>query len=256
MRRIALAFAFCVSASASWADVDRLIDAMGIPQLIAAFVTEGVDAGQSIDEAFLGGQGGDVWANTVQRLYDPQRMENELRTVMSEELDAAIAEQALLFFDSDLGARIIDLEVQARRAFLDETIEEAAKAAPSAQSEAVTDYLASRDLIERNTDVAVSAQAAFLDGLVEASGSTEDAPDMDQLRARIQVDTESWLRGYNALVQSAMTEDDIAIYTAFWETDVGAAVDDALFLAFGQSYTTLSYALGQAAGRLLPQNEL
>lgn len=256
MRAVPLALALSLWAQTVWADVDRLIDAMGVPELIVAFVTEGLDAGRSIDDAFLDGQGGDVWADTVQRLYDPARMEAELRTVMAEELDPAVAEQALLFFESDLGARIINLEVQARQAFLDETVENAAKAAPTAQAEAVTEYLASRNLIERNTDVGVAAQAAFLQGLAEASGRLGDPPDMDQLRARIQGDTESWLRGYNALVQSAMTEDEIDIYTAFWDTEVGEAVDDALFLAFGQSYTTLSYGLGQAAGRLLPQNEL
>ncbi|WP_299041936.1 DUF2059 domain-containing protein [uncultured Tateyamaria sp.] len=256
MRLAALGLSICFAAQSACADVNRLIDAMGIPELIVAFSTEGVEAGQAIDEAFLDRQGGDVWAATVQRLYDPQRIEAELRTVMGEELDPGAAEQALLFFESDLGARIVELEVQARQAFLDETIEEAAKVAPSAQAKPVTDYLLARDLIERNTDIAVAAQAAFLDGLADASGSTDAQPNLDRLRARILTDTESWLRGYNALVQSAMTEDDIAIYTAFWDTEVGQAVDNALFLGFGQSYTTLSYALGQAAGRLLPQNEL
>ncbi|GGX63660.1 hypothetical protein GCM10007385_36030 [Tateyamaria omphalii] len=256
MRSAALGLSLWLFAQAAYADVNRLVDAMGIPELISAFVAEGVESGNSIDESFLNGQGGDVWADTVRRLYDPSRMEAELRTIMTEELDPDISEQALLFFESELGERIIALEVQARQAFLDETVENAAKASPAARGDNVTDYLVSRDLIERNTDVAVAAQAAFLEGMSESSGRNDDTPDMDQLRARTLVNTEGWLRGYNALAQSAMTDDDIAIYTAFWETDVGRAVDDALFLAFGQSYTTLSYALGQAAGRLLPQNEL
>ncbi|WP_147105062.1 DUF2059 domain-containing protein [Tateyamaria sp. syn59] len=256
MRLAALTLSFGLLAQSALADVDRLIDAMGVPQLIEAFVAEGRDAGASIDEAFLNGQGGAVWAETVSRLYDPQRMETELRFVMAEELDPAVAEQALLFFDSALGERIITLEVEARRAFMDDSVEEAAKSAQSASGDAVTDYLLTRNLIERNTDVAVAAQAAFLDGMADVSGVQGSAPDLERLRARVLIDTESWLRGYNALVQSALSEDDIAVYTAFWETEVGAKVDDALFLAFGQSYTTLSYALGQAAGRLLPQNEL
>lgn len=256
MRLGVLSLALWFFAQSAWADVDRLIDAMGIPDLISAFVTEGASAGQSIDEGYLNGQGGDIWADTVRRVYDPARIEAELRTVMSAQLAPDVAEQALLFFESDLGERVIALEVQARQAFLDKTVEEAAKSSPSARGDAVTDYLASRDLIERNTDVAVAAQAAFLHGMSESSGREAEALDMHQLRARILVDTERWLRGFNALAQSAMKDDDIAVYTAFWETEVGVAVDDALFHAFGQSYTTLSYALGQAAGRLLPQNEL
>ncbi len=254
--RAPLVLSLCLWAQTAWADVDRLIDAMGIPQLIAVFVTEGTEAGVAIDEAFLNGQGGPVWAETVARLYDAQRMEVELRAVMAEHLEPEAAAQALLFFESGMGARIIDLEVQARHAFLDDMVEEAAKSVPAAQSREVTEYLQTRDLIKRNTDAALAAQVAFLQGFSETSDEAQDAPDMDQLRAHILIDTESWLRGYSALVQSAMTGDEIDVYTAFWDTEVGAAVDDALFAAFGQSYTTLSYALGQAAGHLAPQNEL
>lgn len=256
MRLTALALAASLAAQGVWADTQRLLDAMGVPALIAAFSEEGLRAGQSIDETFLNGQGGDLWAETVRRLYDPARLEAGLRDLMAETLDPGVASQAILFFEAQPGARIIEIEVQARQAFLDESVEAAAKAAPATQDPLVTELIEVRGLIDRNTDVAVEAQAMFLEGMIDASGRSEDLPDMDQLRARIRTDTESWLRGYNALIQSALSEDDIAVYIAFWETDVGAAVDDALFQSFGQTYTTLSYALGQAAGRLMPQNEL
>ena len=250
---LALAMSACLASANE--DADRLVDALGVPALLQAFTIEGERAGQSINDGFLDGQGGDVWAETVRRLYDPLRMEAEIRTVMADVLGADQAAQALLFFDSDLGRKVIELEVEARQAFIDAQVEAAAKLAPSAQSASVTDFLVARDLIERNTDVAVAARIAFFDGLVMASGR-DGAPDVEALRPGIAQETESWLRGYYALVQSAMSADDIAVYTAFWKTEVGQAVDDALFAAFGQSYTTLSYALGQAAGRLVPQNEL
>lgn len=257
MRLIAACLTLVVSVHAALAseEADRLVDALGVPALIQAFTTEGEQAGQSIDDGFLDGQGGDVWAETVRRLYDPARMEAEIRATMTEVMDPDMAAQALLFFESDLGRKIIDLEVKARQAIIDPQVEAAAKAAPSAQGASVTDFLAARDLIDRNTDVAVEARTAFFDGLILASGRA-DGPDVEALRPGIAEETESWLRGYYAVIQSALSADDIAIYTAFWETDVGVAVDDALFAAFGQSYTTLSYALGQAAGRMMPQSEL
>lgn len=97
MRLGVLSLALWFFAQSAWADVDRLIDAMGIPDLISAFVTEGASAGQSIDEGYLNGQGGDIWADTVRRVYDPARIEAELRTVMSAQLAPDVAEQALLF---------------------------------------------------------------------------------------------------------------------------------------------------------------
>ncbi len=258
MRLIAamLTLVFTAGAALANADIDRLVDAMGVPGLIQAFASEGQDAGVAINNSFLNGQGGDVWGETVRRLYDPARLEAELRTAMQESLDGDVAAQALLFFESDLGEKVVDLEVQARQAMLNDDLEAAAKSAPSATSDAVSDFLIVRDLIERNTETAMAAQMAFFDGLAATSAGPGDAPDLEGLRDSLRADTESWLRGYYALAQSPLSGDDVAIYTAFWDTDVGRALDNALFDAFSASYVALSYGLGQAAGRLLPQNEL
>lgn len=254
-RALAAVAAFGLSLQAVWADPDQLVDAMGLPALIEAFATDGVRVGQTIDDGFLNGQGGQVWTSTVAQLYDPTRIEAEMRGVMAATLDAEVAAQALLFFASDIGAKVVSVEIEARRAFLNPALEDAAKAAPAAQADAVTALLETRDLIERNAETTVRAQLAFYDGLIATSGQG-DAPDADAARARVLGDTEAWLRGYYALIHSALTADEIAIYRAFWDTEVGRAVDDALFAAFGDSYTTLSFGLGQAAGRLLPQSEL
>jgi len=235
---------------------DQLVDAMGIPALIEAFSADGIENGTAVDNGILNGQGGNVWAETVRRLYDPARLEEEIRGAFAENLDEQVAAQALLFFESDIGVQIIDLEVQARQAMLDPELEAAAKAAPSANSAAITEFLEARDLVERNTDAAMTAQTAFFAGMAETSPQFVAPPETDEQRAVMQVETERWLRGYYALAQSPLSEDDVAIYTAFWDTEVAMEIDDVLFDAFATSYATLSFGLGQAAGHLLPQNDL
>lgn len=246
----------CVSAAMADPDVDRLIDAMGMPDLIRAFSAEGEAAGDAMDAEFLSGQGGSVWADTVRKLYDPARLENDLRIGLSEILEPETARTALLFFESDVGQRITALEVQAREAMLDEDVETMAKTAGAQADARVRDFLKLRDLVERNTDTGVSAQSAFFDGYTQATRSDVPAPDGEVLRESIQAETETWLLGYYALVQSALSDEDIQTYSDFWQTEVGAAVDDAVFQAFGDSYTTLSFALGQAVGLLSPTGEL
>ncbi|MEP1965119.1 DUF2059 domain-containing protein [Tateyamaria sp.] len=259
MRRALSTFVACVvmSAQAAWANpqVDQLVDAMGMPALVDIFAIEGQEAGVTLDQGLLNGQGGTVFAEMVRQLYDPARLQQELRAGMADALDPDAAAQALLFFESELGARIVDLEIQARRTLMDSALESAAKSAPSAQGDAVSNLLTVRDLVERNSDTSMQARIAFVDGMAAVTGP-QDTPDFDAQRDAVRAETESWLRGYYALAQSPLSADDIAIYTAFWETDVGQAVDAAVFEAFGASYTTLSFALGQAVGRLLPQNEL
>lgn len=254
---ITWAASILLSVQAAYANpqVDQLVDAMGLPALVEVFSTEGLESGAALDEGFLNGQGGNVFGETVRRLYDPVRLEQELRAGMAQALDGDIAAQATLFFDSELGAQIVELEVQARRAMMQQELETVAKSAPSAQSDAVSEFLTTRDLVERNTKTSMDARIAFVAGMAEVTGN-QDTPDFEAQRDAVHAETESWLRGYYALAQSPLSADDVAIYTAFWETDVGQAVDDALFDAFGSSYSSLSFALGQAVGRLLPQNEL
>ena len=246
------------TATAAWpsAQTDRLVDALGLPALIVAFSAEGIEAGAALDAGLLNGQGGSVWAETVRRLYDPERLVQEVRAAFDAGLDPDVAAQALLFFESDLGQRLTELEVQARQAMLNPDLEEIAKSAPAASSDAISDFLTIRDLVARNTDTSLEAQIAFFAGMAEVTGRANETPDIEAQRDAVAANTESWLRGYYALAQSPLSADDVAIYTAFWDTEVGRALDDVLFEAFGTSYSTLSFGLGQTAGRLLPQNDL
>lgn len=258
MRLIAALFIYVFGVHASHAspDTDRLLDAMGIPSLMQAFSVDGQVAGEAINKAFLNGQGGDVWAETVRRMYDPARLELEMRSAMAATVDRDTALQAALFFESELGQRVVDLETQARRAMQSPELEAVARAAPSGRSAQLSGFLTIRDLVERNTKASLTAQAAFYDGMALTSGQPDIRPDFKTQYDEIEAETESWLRGYFALAQSPLSQDEVAIYTAFWDTDVGRTLDDALFAAFADSYKTLSFGLGQAVGRLLPQNDL
>ncbi|WP_299692761.1 DUF2059 domain-containing protein [uncultured Tateyamaria sp.] len=257
MRAAALATALWLTALAAQADSasDQLFDAMGIPGLIAAFAKDGQQTIPDLNAGFLDGQGGDVFVETAQRLYDPARLETELRAQFGERLDPQDARQAVVFFDSDQGQRIVAIEVEARRAMVDDVLEEAAKAASDTASADVLRLISVRDLVEVNTDIAIAARFAFYDGLSVAAPGI-DTPEIEGQRGIVAEDTRAWITGYYMLVASALQEDDLDTYAAFWETDVGQGVDAALSQAFEQSYVTLSHGLGQLVGRMLPQNDL
>ena len=258
MRVLSAILTLWVSATAALSDpdIDRLVDAMGMPDLVRAFSVEGQTSADTLDAEFLNGQGGSVWAETVRKLYDPARLESELRSGLAQALDPQTARTALMFFDSEVGRRIISLEVQARVAMLDTDVADMAKAAGADSDAQVRAFIDTRNLVERNTDAAVLAQDAFFAGFAQATGAATPAPDTDALRLGIEKETERWLIGYYALIQSALGQDDLDIYSEFWQTQVGTAVDDAVFEVFGTSYTTLSFALGQAVGLLMPADEL
>ena len=67
---------------------------MAIPDFVSAFSIEEINTAAKLDKKFLHGQGGSVWASTAQRLYDPNRLETELRTGPAKILDQEIVKIA------------------------------------------------------------------------------------------------------------------------------------------------------------------
>mmetsp|Transcript_23869 Transcript_23869/g.43247 ORF Transcript_23869/g.43247 Transcript_23869/m.43247 type:complete len:259 (-) Transcript_23869:3464-4240(-) len=258
MRVLAPLAALWISATSAWADpdIDRLIDVAAMPALLQVFATEGVAAGVELDTTFLNGQGGAVWAETVRKLYDPTRLEAELRSGLTEVLDPEVARIGLLFLDSDLGQRITMLEVQGREAMLDTDVRDMAIAAGAQARAAVTTLIDDRNLGVRNTDLAMDARAAFFDGMAETVPTPFDMPDIEAQRGAVRAATDAWLKGYYALVLSALTPEETRTYTDFWNTEIGGALDEAVSEVFGQSYVALSFGLGQAVGRLMLPDEL
>lgn len=258
MRVLVLSLTLIVQALSARAEhaVDRLVDAMGVPALIQSFAQDGIDGTKDLDEAFLAGQGGDVFYETARKLYAPDRLESELRLSLAEQIDRKTAERALLFFESELGRKIVDLEVQARQAMVDPSLKATAIGAAETARNQVLRLLHVRDLIDRNVEIAVAAQNAFYKGFAAISEEQDAAPDIESQRPLIKEETSAWVTGYYVLVASALSDQDLDRYITFWETDVGVALDTAMNEAFEASYMTLSFGLGQAIGRLLPQNEL
>lgn len=257
MWRAALAAALWMAALPALADreSDQLFDAMGIPALIVAFAEDGRESIPVIDSGFLGGNGGAILAETGEQLYDPARLDAELRASFARLVDPQQARQATVFFESDQGQRIVALEVEARQAMVDDAVEDAAKAASETADEEVLQLITVRDLVEVNTDIAIAARLAFFEGFLSAAPGAEN-PDVEAQRGIVTEDTRAWITGYYMLVASALEDNDLDTYIAFWETDVGQGIDAALSDAFEESYVALSYGLGQVVGRLMPQNDL
>jgi hypothetical protein len=174
--------------------------------------------------------------------------------------DAALAEATRAFFDTDRGRRLLALEIEARRAMLDEAVEDAARVAHEdmvARADPRLDLLRrfaeANDLIEANVQGALNGNLAFYRGL-EAAGGFEDGMSEDEMLAdvwaqeeTIRADTADWLFPYLALAYGPATDADIEAYTAFSASPEGRRLNRALFAAFDAVFGRISYDLGRAA---------
>jgi len=251
------------------APIDVLFAAIGLPEIVEIMREEGVSYGAEMETDLFAGRGGARWLAMVDQIYDAEWMATTVRNRFDTELAAQDIVPMVAFFTSERGRRIIQLEVTARRALLDESVDEASRTALSAmildrdpRLDLIREFAEANDLIESNVTGAMNASYAFYTGLAQGGAfpleMTEDQilTDVWSQEEMIRDDTEEWLLSYLALAYRPLSDDDLRAYIAFSETEPGVAMNRALFVAFDEMFEALSLALGQAASRFLAGEEL
>lgn len=258
-----------VSAISAFADarMSVLVDVLRLPEAARILSDEGLTHAQELNAEMLNGQGGPGWQLQVERIYEPALMVEMVRAELERELEGDLLEDVIVFYASDLGAEIIRLENEARRAIQDADIEEAARAryaalegSDDARLGLITEYIESGDMISTNVTSAMNSNLQFLKGLEEGGAieMSEDemladvTRDMDESTE----DTTAWLYGYLLLAYSPLSDDDLSVYVAFSESPAGQALNRALFAGFGKAYEDISYALGRAVALNMSAEEL
>ena len=250
-------------------EVDALLSAVGMPDLIEIMREEGIDYGVTLKEELFPGRGGDSWQAVIRRTYDGERMLNAFADRFAAELENDDVQPMLDFFTSDLGRRIVAFEIGARRALLEDGIEEAAietwEEARDEGSERLAQierFVEVNDLVESNVMGAMNANYAFYTGLLDGNAFprqlTEDQvlSDVWGQEEAIREDTTEWVFSYLMLAYGPLSDEDLEVYTALSETDEGRALNRALFAAFDDVFTDISRTLGLAAARFISGQDI
>lgn len=243
--------------------VAALAQTLRLEDLFTVLRDEGIAFGDQLEVDMFPGGGGPRWQGAVNAIYDTQALHASFVATLESELaaDPETLADIMAFYRSDLGQRIVGLEIDARKAFLDVASEEAARvaaedrfAARDPKVKLVDRIITAGDMIEMNVAGALSGNLAFMTGMSEtgAYGPALPAEDMmadvwgqeDQIRA----DTTSWLHAYLGLAYAPLTEAELGDYAEFMESPAGQRLNSALFTAFDQVFRQVSYDLGRAAG--------
>ena len=259
---------FALPAVAQSGGVRALYDALAVPEVVEIMAEEGIAYGATIEEDLFPGRGGAAWTAVVARIYTVDRMNGDMLERFARELDGVDIAPLLEFFEGDLGKRIVDHEMQARRAFMDDDVEEAAKVAmlelqrsDAGRFALLQDFAEVNDLVESNVMGAMNSNYAFYQGLMDGSAFGNSLTEQDVLsdvwaqEDQIREDTESWVYSYIALAYQSLSDDDLKAYTVLSETREGRALNRALFASFDAMYNGISRELGRgAAGFMVGQD--
>jgi len=250
-------------------EIDELYQALGLPEILAVMQEEGISYGEELGQDMLPGGADSDWRSAVAMIYDLEMMNEEVYGAFAETIRDDDIDAMLEFFTSDRGQRIIALEVDARRAMLDEDIEEASKEAAALQAAdetarfaAIRTFVETNDLIESNVVGALNSSYAFYMGLIDGGvmppGVTADTAlqDVWAQEPDIRANTTEWVYGFLMLAYQPLSDADIAAYQSFSESEAGADLNDALFQAFDGMFEDISRGLGLAASRFMVSQEL
>jgi len=248
-----------------------LAEALDLPELFEILRDEGVDYGARLEEEMFPGRGGARWNMAVTKIYSADAIYQPFLDRLEAELTALDADRdaILAYLTSDEGARIVGLELDARRAFLDDGIREAAeeRAAEMSVGEGaryalLQEFVAETDMLEANVSNAMNASLAFYRGMAEGGALPTDMGERDMLdmvwaqEADVRAETESWVYAYLATSYAPLDDAALSRYVAFYETEPGRDLNQALFAAFDTVFTEVSRALGRAAALQLVAQDL
>ena len=260
------ALAFMSAPLAANEGVERLMQVMQLPEFVDIIGQEGRVYGKELDETVLGGSGGSYFQAEVEDIYDPVWMRDQMTKAVGEHLSTGQIEQAILFFESDLGQVIISLENSARLALMDDAIDAMARQRYQQVDRnteffrLIDEYVQVNDLVEQNVRGSLSADYNFFLGMSYGQGlPVENDAVLNQLLAQkdeMTVETETWVYSFLLMAYQPLSKAQMRENIAFSRTQTGQALNEALFKAFDYTIDAISYRLGEAVARAIDASDL
>lgn len=254
------ALAAVVSGPVRADDIDRLFGALFLPQVLGIMQQEGLSYGDSIAEGMLEGRVSADWPEGIERIYDLEVLEEAVRGEFREALAGEDLGPMLEFFTTPPGETIIELEVSAREAMLDDDVEMAARETAALAMADETDrfrqierFAETNDLVETNVASALNANLAFYEGLRSGGALPPGLTDEQILaevwsrEAELRQSTTEWVISFLMLAYRPLPDADLETYTEFSQTAPGQLLNRAVFDAFEEPFRDISRALGRLA---------
>ncbi|MFW2586973.1 DUF2059 domain-containing protein [Sagittula sp. SSi028] len=254
-------------ASPAYADAaDDLLERMRVPEMLEIMRDEGIDYGIDLgNDMFMGGDS-PRWQARLEQIYDTDKMYEILHQQFAEVIGTRDMSSVEAFFDSETGQKIVQSELDARAAMIDDAVEQAAREVvraaevDSGRMAQLERFVAANDLLETNVTGALNASYQFYTGLVEGGGivmsESDILSDVWSTEDDTRQDTREWLYGFLMMAYEPLSDDTLDDYITFSETDDGRVLNRALFAGFNTMYDEISYALGLAAGLQMQSQEL
>ncbi|ARO14907.1 hypothetical protein BVG79_01563 [Ketogulonicigenium robustum] len=270
-RNLICAAALSCAASGALADVDRekadaLFNALLLPQITDLMSREGIEFGLSLAPNMTGGAASDTWRQAVEAIHDPEWMQAEARSEWYVALEGVDIDPILAFATGEPAHSLLQMEVSAREAMLDDDLRETAiefaaveMARETPRATLIAQLMAANDLLEGNVASGLNANLAFYNGMAESEGDMPTDAVLAEVLGRaddMRASTAEWLYAFLLLAYTPASDADIEGMITFAGTPAGKTLSRVSGVAFDPMIEQISHNLGRAAARLLVSEEL
>jgi len=257
----------CCACFAKADAISDLYDALQMDRVNEIIRVEGIRDAQGTGEAYLSANSVERFVDQAKSVYQLDIMEKDFKRLMTENLSTSDANEILLFYRRPIGKIASELEVSARVAISETEIEEMAKtklkeakALKNTRLDEIESVIKTLELVEQNLIGAYAAQFAFMYelsklGVIELSRQEMIdiiTNDEEKLKGEIL----EWLMAFSHMAYAPMSDEEFSVYNDFSKSDLGIALNRALFSVYNEMAKDQSQSLANILGEFMKSEDL
>lgn len=267
LRAVVFAIAVIFPASVKAQTLERVFELLAVPQMVDVMRSEGLDYARDLATGTQAEEPDSGWDAALSQIYDAEVMEETVQNGMSSVLLGHDLRPIVAFFDDGVGAGIVELEITARRAMVDDSIDAAARekfrdlaGSDDARVLQLERFVRANDLIDTNVAGNLNSSVQFYFGMADAGGISLSETEILRLvwdsEADTRTETVEWVFSFLMMAYAPVTAEDLQTYIQFSESKAGQLLNRALFEGYNQMFNSISYQLGFALAQEMDATDL
>lgn len=259
-----------ISLCASYGKADvisDLYDALHMDRINEIIRLEGIQDAEGTGEAYLPPNSVDRFVAQAKSVYQLEAMERDFKRLLTQNLSIPDANKILLFYQKPLGKVASELEVSARIAISDAHIEEMAKIklkeavkSKNKRLDEIESVIKTLELVEQNLIGAYAAQFAFMYELSKLGVIELSKQEMIDLitndEEKLKSEILEWLMAFSHMAYAPMSDKEFSDYSDFSKSELGIALNTALFSVYNEMAKDQSQRLASILGEFMKSEDL
>ena len=228
---------------------------------------EGIQDAEGTGEAYLPPNSVDRFVAQAKSVYQLEAMERDFKRLLTQNLSIPDANEILLFYQKPLGKVASELEVSARIAISDTHIEEMAKIklkeavkSKNKRLDEIESVIRTLELVEQNLIGAYAAQFAFMYELSKLGVIELSKQEMIDLitndEEKLKSEILEWLMAFSHMAYTPMSDKEFSDYSDFSKSELGIALNKALFSVYNEMAKDQSQRLATILGEFMKSEDL